>query len=95
MKLGRFHLSVRKHILTHLGIEQMAKNAADSLKWKFLRLRPASAFGYFGGWMYLEVGAFLSPWDTLNFGFIVGILPLSGCLLVWGMCSQCLPDLCL
>lgn len=45
--------------------------------------------------MYLEVGAFLSPWDTLNLGFIVGILPLSGCLLVWGMCSQCLPDLCL
>ena len=40
--------------------------------------------------MYLEVGAFLPPWDTLNLGFIVGILSLSGCLLVWGMCSQCL-----
>ena len=60
MKLGRFHLSVRKHILTHLGIEQIARKAAASLMrevsqaktevslWIFLRL------DVLGGWNILS-----------------------------------------
>lgn len=56
MKLGRFHLSVRKHILTHLGIEQMAKNAADSLRWEVPQAKANVSLWIFwrldvlGGW---------------------------------------------
>lgn len=74
----------------------MAKNAADSLRREVPQAKVNAQplifwrLDVLGGW-----GISYHLWGHPEFGFIVGILPLSGCLLVWGMCLQCLPDLCL